>query len=354
MKIVLLPTPLAEGWESMNHYWISLQQQFFDSKEVVSALGQAHLGGAAKGRFARLLARVVVYPLKLRRFQSAEVFHILDHSYADLIRFVSEKARVLVTVHDLIPLTDESLLDASQRERFLKRVSFLRKADQLVCVSQFTASEVGRILDIPSEKMRVVPMGVDKEYLNVKGDESPVFNVPSGRKPLLVVGSSIPRKNLSILPEILRQLPEDEYAVVKVGQKFPEDLAHQIREILGRDGLLEVGFVDADKLPLFYAQSFALIFPSLLEGFGLPVLEAMAAGCPVVCSDRASLPEVGGDCVIYFNPEEATGGAQGLVKLAKDESFRKDLVQRARVRAATMTWAHHADSLKNIYRDLMN
>ena len=197
-------------------------------------------------------------------------------------------------------------------------------------------------------------MGVDKEYLNVKGDESPIFNVPSGRKPLVVVGSSIPRKNLSILPEILRQLPEDEYAVVEVGQKFPEDLAHQIREILGRDGLLEVGFVDADKLPLFYAQSFALIFPSLLEGFGLPVLEAMAAGCPVVCSDRASLPEVGGDCVIYFNPEEATGGAQGLVKLAKDESFRKDLVQRARVRAATMTWAHHADSLRNIYRDLMN
>lgn len=348
-KVNILPTPLAEGWDSMNHYWLSLASEFEGDDSVEFLLENPKLGEKAKSRFRKAFMRIFAYPWLIFRSDRSEVYHILDHSYADLMRFLPKKAKRLVTVHDLIPLGLDSDLGLIQRFNFRRRVSHLRDADLLLCVSQATADEVKRCLGISCDKIWVVPMGVGSIFFDESGSLDSIPGVGQGRHPLLVVGSNLDRKNLRLVPRILALLDREKFVVVKVGAPFSQEVGDEIRALLGKEGLVEVGFVQPEDLPLYYQKSMALLFPSLMEGFGLPVLEAMAAGCPVVSSNRSSLPEVGGDAVAYFDPERPEDAARILSRLVCDEGYREKLSFLGRERAKTMTWQKHAERLREGY-----
>ena len=129
-------------------------------------------------------------------------------------------------------------------------------------------------------------------------------------------------------------------------------LAAQCRAALGADRVIELGFVSDDELRWLYQNAGALFMPSTFEGYGLPVAEAMVAGCPVVCSDVCSLPEVGGDAPSYFRPEDTQAAARHLVAAIDDHATREAMIRRGRARASSLTWQRHLDDLVTIYRSL--
>ena len=175
------------------------------------------------------------------------------------------------------------------------------------------------------------------------------------------MGSTEARKNLPLLPAIFRALrrpsppqPPLALAFLRVGVPLPPGLRAEIGAAIGPDTpVVELGLAPERDLLTAYGRADALVFPSRLEGFGLPVLEAMAAGCPVVCSDASSLPEVGGEAALYFAPDDPVAAAAHLRRLLTDEAFRRERVALGRVRAAGFGWETHYDVLTQIYRQCL-
>jgi glycosyltransferase involved in cell wall biosynthesis len=194
--------------------------------------------------------------------------------------------------------------------------------------------------DVDPSKVRVVPWGVT---CGAATGADPGVAPPY----LLSVSNFDPRKNLGTLVEAWRRLVRDEklpHALVLVGD--PERAAEFVREVSRAPGerLVTPGYVDAATLSSLYARADLVVVPSVYEGFGLPVLEAFAAGAPVACSDAASLPEVAGDAAVLFDPRDAADVARGILEALSPGPSRDARVVRGRARAAALTWERCAES----------
>jgi glycosyltransferase involved in cell wall biosynthesis len=168
----------------------------------------------------------------------------------------------------------------------------------------------------------------------------------------MVVGGISPRKNLDILPEVLKGIRNGglTVTVVKVGQSLPPGLAKRIREAGGSAAsLLEVGRVDDTQLSVLYQNAAFTFFPSTYEGFGLPVLEAMAHGCPVICSNATSIPEVGGNAVLYFSPHDTATAIHHALALLASAELRESLRKNGQCRARSLSWKTHWEKISAIY-----
>ena len=288
------------------------------------------------------------------RWEGVELVHVLDHSFAHLLASVPRRGvRKIVTVHDLAPLRDPNDLTAAQRRRFLRTVSHVHEADLLLADSRHSADEAITLLGVAPEKVRVLPLGVDVgRFAGPPPDAGPgtLPPAPAGRRVVLSVGAYVSRKNLEILPEIFRRMSTGGLTLLRVGSPLPPALAEELRSVLGRDGLVELGAADDATLIRAYQRADALIFPSRIEGFGFPVLEAMAAGCPVVCTDVTSLPEVAGEAALYFRPDDPATAAGHLDRLLNDPACRARCIAAGRGRAAAFSWTRHFERLLETYR----
>jgi len=358
-SITWLPTHPAMGWVSMNRCWNALEQQRLsappDDLQIKCPLALESVEQPGLGRMRRAWKRSVEYPLLVRSRPATDVYHVLDHSFADLLCWLPGRAKSIVTVHDVIPLLEPYGMSTAQQRRFRKRVSCVRRADRVICVSEFTRRTLLQEFDMEPAKVCVLANGAEFS-MAPDADEPNPFPQTSGIK-LLMVGSVLRRKNLRVIPPLIRELRRRgrEVCLLRVGQKLPHEMAEEVRAALGSAGrLLESGLVPDQALQAAYSSADALLFPSTLEGFGLPILEAMAAGCPVVTSNAASLPEVGGDAVLYFSPHDAGQAAEACVRLMTEPGLREMLVRKGRERAAQYTWANHWKKLCDIYREVAN
>lgn len=292
------------------------------------------------------------YPRTIRRNCSGEIAHILDHSWAGLLPHVSGAASKVVTVHDLIPLRFPGELTPSQVERFRLWVAHLAQADAVIADSAYTKSEVEDLLKIPGEKIHVVPCGVDLPSPNLS---STPRDSGKGMLRLGSIGSTLDRKNLGIFPEALERLTsliDRPIELVRVGMSLPTELATRIRTALGSRGqLVEMGNVQDDALPGFYASLDVVVIPSLYEGFGLPVIEGMAARIPVVSSNTSSLPEVGGDVALYFDPHSPEELASVLARVA-NEGVSQRQIEEGYQRAKALSWRSCLDGIYQVYDEL--
>ena len=170
------------------------------------------------------------------------------------------------------------------------------------------------------------------------------------------IGSTISRKNLGILPEAFARFAQDsgrKVRLVRVGGRLPDALAEELRGILGADGLVELGHLSDEEVGAFYQAMDGVVVPSLYEGFGLPVLEALAHGTPVICSNTTSLPEVGGDEAIYFDPTSPEELAARLSQLATggmNDRWR----EQARARAARFSWRASLEGVFDVYEKTLS
>ena len=348
----------------MDRYWRELDHQRLrhagaqERVQIVCPFGSPPPQTGESSRLLRAWQKYYAYPWlagRATRRSEVQTVHVLDHSFAHLLTQMPQRGvHKIVTVHDLAPLRDPSGLTPAQQRRFRRTVEHLRDADLLLAVSQYSARETTALLGVDAAKLRVLPEGVDYARFStqpINGGGPALPPSLAERKVVLSVGTSIPRKNLQVLPEIFRCLRTAGVTLLRVGAPLPVELAAELRSVLGQDGMVELGGAPDELLILAYQRADALIFPSRIEGFGFPVLEAMAAGCPVVCTNVTSLPEVGGDAALYFAPDDPATAAGHLQRLLGDPSLKEERAAAGQRQAAAFSWARHFENLVAIYEE---
>jgi len=255
--------------------------------------------------------------------------------------------RAIATVHDVWPFESPSPDDRRRRNEQEPFQTTARTAECILADSNFTKREIVRHLGADEAKIRVVHLGTD--FPPAFADAEPA-RFDGARQYVLFVGEVEGRKNVATLATALGMLPSrlrSDTALVVAGRA---------KHLPGRDAAGEVvvrmeGEVSDARLAALYRGAAALVFPSMYEGFGLPVLEAMAYGTPVIASDAASVPEAGGDAALYFSPADAGALADRLVDVLTDETLAADLRARGLVRAAAMSWDACAESTLKVIED---
>ncbi|HLY29484.1 MAG TPA: glycosyltransferase family 1 protein [Ktedonobacterales bacterium] len=286
----------------------------------------------------------------------ASVFHGTDFTLPPALL-----ARRVVTIHDLAFLTQPQYA-FPKLVTYLSRVvpRSVREADHIIAVSQSTAADLVTHLGVVREKISVIHIGVDPSVRRIE-DPARIAALEARyglRHPfILAVGTIEPRKNYEELIAAFahaRQTADGPRQLVIAGRKGW--LYDGVFAAVQRHGLQEavrfLDYVPDDDLPTLYTAADALAMPSYYEGFGIPVIEAMACGTPVVCSTGGALPEVAGDAALIVAPDDVDGLADALVRLVSYPTLREELRHRGLARAQRFTWDDAGRAHANVYRRL--
>lgn len=265
---------------------------------------------------------------------------------------------VVATLHDMIPmLYPESVPGAALPTVFLMTVRLtVLRARRIIVVSQSTRRDLLRVVPSADGKVAAVHNAVDEGFApQPEGRVAEVRRRYGLDAPyLFYLGANKPHKNLVRLIEAWATLPDEVRAGTELVLAGHEDERYrQVYETVTRLGMLSVrllGAVPDDDLAPLYSGAAGFVFPSLYEGFGLPVLEAMACGAPVACSHTSSLPEIVGNAAITFDPHNEADMAAAMRLLLEDEALRQDLAEAGRQRAALFTWRRAAEETLAVYR----
>lgn len=359
VDVSLVPAHPSYGVISMLRYWRALldSHRASDRYQFHSVLmgdyGSEQI--QRRSRFHRIWTRHLAYPLQVRTHCRGKIAHVLDHSWADMLSHVPARMAKVVNVHDLIPLRYPGELREGQVKRFRQIVDHVQKADRAICISEYTKREAMEWLGIPEEKLRVVYLGVEPFILDegIHAEIEARLACTEGLLRLGCIGSTLERKNLAILAPALARAKAlgVDVALIRVGAKLPEAQVEALHQAIGSDRLIEMGILRDDQLAAFYRAVDGVVMPSTYEGFGLPVLEAMAAGTPVLSSSSSCLPEVGGDAALYFDPHMPDELAQRLVEWAEPER-RRELGSLGQSRAAHFSWRSTLEGVYDVYREL--
>jgi glycosyltransferase involved in cell wall biosynthesis len=241
--------------------------------------------------------------------------------------------RHVVTLHDLIPVRfprRRSLLTPYFRY-YIPQV--LRQAEHVICDSEATARDAVDFFQIPAARLTVVPLSHDNQHFRW-------LDLPR-QNYFLYVGRHDPYKNLGRVIAAFAQLGQGDTELWIAGppdRRYTPILQAQVESLGLADRVKFLSYVPYRELPILLNQALALVFPSLWEGFGLPVLEAMACGAPVITSTLSSLPEVAGEAALLVDPYSVGAIAEAMQAIAQDGNLRRDLSQRSRERAAQFSW----------------
>lgn len=274
----------------------------------------------------------------------------------------------LVTIHDVFHLAFFNKLTLPQKiyaKIVIKAATSL--SDRIITVSEFSKSEIVKYTGTDPDKIKAIYNGIDTKKFRPILDQEFLKNVKQKHnlpeKFWLFVGNVKPHKNLQGLIKAFGFLKKEkmleEYHLVIVGKKEGFITNDTVIEKLIEESLLEpfikfTGFVTDDDLPAIYNLASALVFPSLYEGFGFPPLEAMACGCPVAASNAASLLEVCGDAVVYFDPKNNEDIAQKIYDLINNECLIIKLKEKGFQRVAQFTWDICAQETSNVINELIS
>jgi len=301
-----------------------------------------------------------VYPTILRA--RPRVYHATEGS--GLVRVPG--VATVATLYDLIPLHDEAahfpLGRLDNRIGYARYLRLLQRADHLIAISEATKRDAVARLRIPPERISVTPLAVDERRFYPRSQEEIERALArySLRRPyVLHIGSSDPNKNTSNILRAFDVFSRREHAehVLCIAGKWPAQALAQLERshagLLSSGRLRMLGYVPDDDLPALYGGADLFVYPSLLEGFGLPILEAMRCGCPVLTSTVSSLPEVAGDAALLVDPRDSEAIADGLARVARDSELRAVLVRRGLRRADNFSWTRTAELTLRVYRSLL-
>jgi glycosyltransferase involved in cell wall biosynthesis len=272
---------------------------------------------------------------------------------------VPTAAPVVATVHDLMPYRWPAWYGRGERAGFVRAVErFCAEAAHLVAVSATVAAELAA-RGVEPDRITVVHPGVDAAFFAPDPARTVAVCRANGVSPggyLLAVGAVSSRKNAVVVVRALARLaPGERLPLLLAGP--PGDGLDDLRAEAARLGVSSLvrhlGYVDAADLPPLVAGAAALVHPSREEGFGLPPLEAMAAGTPVVAADAASLPEVAGQAALLAPPDDPDAWAAAIAALRRDPELRARMVAAGRERAAGFTWERAAAATRAVYERLL-
>ena len=264
---------------------------------------------------------------------------------------------MLVTIHDLTHLVYPEFLPFKLVHLYFKFIFWFvsKRANKIITVSESTKRDLLRFYKMDESKITVIPLGVGSEFVKKSPCEIDYlyekFNLPRNKKILLYVGNLLPHKNLNGLLEGFAQMKGKENCqLLLVGKAFSGRTTATREKELGLESLTtHVGMVSQEDLVAFYNLADLFVLPSLYEGFGLPVLEALACGTPVICSNTSSLPEVGGNVAKYFDPKDATSIARALENSIHDKGKYDAEIKEW---VSNFTWEKCAEKIRRVATEL--
>lgn len=289
--------------------------------------------------------------------------HLPNHHLGRYGNFL--RVPYIITVHDLIRYFDMDgeetfIRSPNRRDRHYLNLDFegIRKAMRIIAVSQSTKDDLIHCLGIPDKQISVVYEGIDHKLFK------PVSQRIYGEPYILFVGTEHPRKNFTTLLKAFSQLKSEprfkELKLVKVG-----DAGGQEADFRGQTmGVVEslnlssevifTDFIPEADLPAYYSGAEVFVLPSLYEGFGFPVLEAMACACPVITSNTSSLPEVVGGAGIMVDPHNTNSLAQAMIQVLTDSKLRDNMIRKGLAQSKRFTWEKAAEQTLEVYNKVEN
>lgn len=313
------------------------------------------------------LIRSIAMPARGRRRSRWFAPPVLKSHQFSLLHFMTEselffaglkRTRLVVTIHGcaatrLPPALHQQL----PRRALIKYRYLLNRVAAIITVSEASRQDIIETFRVPSEKVTVIHNGIADAFHQRATTHQPTIR-PAGERPfILAVGATIPKKNIVGVVQALAMLKANglPHRLIHVG---PRDWGYDaiVRRIaaLGlHDDVEFKGRVSTDELIQYYARADVFVFPSFHEGFGMPILEAMACGCPVVTSNCYAMPEVAGDAALLVDPHDSEQIADAIERLLTDEQLRGSLIDKGRRRAQWFTWDRAGDQVVAVYQRIL-
>ena len=304
----------------------------------------------------RMLTNAVPVPYRMFQGKWADITHFFNYIVPPGVH-----GKTVVTVHDMVVRAYPETMRT--RTKLLLQTGLARsmhRADRIVTDSEFSRREIVKYYPKYAEKVRVVPCGVDSERFAPVSDAEIAQVKKKHRLPaeyFLYLGTLEPRKNLVRLIEaygLLREKHPDAPPLVLAGGKGwqYEQIFDASTKKNVRGYVLFPSYIPSEDMAALYSGALAFVFPSLYEGFGMPPLEAMACGCPVLTANAASLPEAVGNAALLCNPHKTEAIMKGMELLMQQPALREKLRQRGFRRAAEMSWESAAEKLFQVYQEI--
>lgn len=273
------------------------------------------------------------------------------------------KGKSVVVVHDMAyKVCPETVRMKTRRWLQLTLKKSCKRADAIVTVSESSKHDIVKYLGIEPDKITVMPNGVDMRYFHNHYNQEDISFVKNkyhiANQYFLYLGTLEPRKNIPNLIRAYKKLLKDgkqmPQLVIAGGKGWLFDsIFETVKELKLENQVLFTGYLDVDEVPKIMCGAIAFIFPSIYEGFGMPPLEAMACGTPVIASNLSSLPEVVGDAGILVDPASVDELCQAMKTIATDKELCQELTEKGLKRAQTYTWENSAQILYSLYRKLL-
>ena len=322
-----------------NNYYIS-DYKFTDHLNLIP-----NINFKGKSRIFNYLNKMnTIFKLKKQDF---DVFH---PTYYDpyFLKYLGNKPFIL-TVYDMIhEKFKDRIKDA--KEISLKKKLLIKKASKIIAISNNTKNDLIKILGVDEKKIDVVHLG---NSLNPNTLSGKILEIP--KKYLLYVGSRNGYKNFDrFIKSILDLLREDKnlYLICVGGAEF-DDFTKKVFIDLGISNQIKKYDLNDENLAYIYNNSLALVFPSLYEGFGIPILEAFATGCPVVCSNTSSFTEIAGQAACYFDPYDENSIKKEVFKIIQYRSLRENLIENGYKQVKKFSWEKTAAQTNEIYKSIL-
>lgn len=274
---------------------------------------------------------------------NADIVHATFQMLAPL-KIIKQPKKFVLTVHDIIPTIYFTAKQKIKTMWYLTEYA-IPKADQIITDSEFTKNELIDNLGVDDYKINVVPLGVDDKYHPMNKDECKKrFNLNPNKKYILIVSSNEPWKNMELVNDIIDSIGD--YAFIKIG--YGQNSTNP--------RVINLGYINEIDIPYLYNACDIFLHTSLYEGFGLPVLEAMACGCPVISSNSASLPEVVKGAGILLDAEKVDSPKMfldNIYHVLGNDDLRIRMVENGLTRSKEFSWNRTAKETIEVYNTLM-
>ena len=342
------------------------QEEFQFHGNVFNFLGRRDNSGALSGITMPIYQNCTMpYGVYRRIWKFAPIpYQLLFRGKVDLSIFFNFivppniSGRVIAVVHDLTYLRYPETMKKSNLAHMTKGITYsVARSDKIITVSEFSKREIQELLGVPADKISIV---YNAPSLAQKSAEFGTVQEKYGisRNYILFVSTIEPRKNIERLLHAFSQIKEKyklPHQLVLAGGKGWQDkeIYKTAAQMDFSEDVVFTGYVSAEEKNALYRNASVFVFPSLYEGFGIPPLEAMAMGCPVVCTNAASLPEVAGDAAHFVDPFDETSIADGIVKVLFDREYADRLVVRGYNQCKKFTWENAAQQLLEVCREVL-
>jgi glycosyltransferase involved in cell wall biosynthesis len=303
-------------------------------------------------RLFRILWEQSVWPIQAAR-EEVDLLHSMA-----FVTPIFTKIPTIVTVYDLSFVHYPEKFPTSQRLYLQTQTArSVKQAQRVITISEATRQDLYRHFDVPLEKIEVVFPGVESHYKQIPQESLNAFRVENDlRKPFILhVGTLQPRKNIPVLLNAFAALKNQDVDLVLAGGKGwqYDQIFSQVKDLGLADQVRFTGYVRDEELPFWYNAAKVLVFPSVYEGFGMPIIEAMACGTPVIAAHTSSIPEAGGEAALYFEPHDVEKLTQQLAEIFENDDLLLKMRQSGFMQARKFSWELAGSETVRIYAEVL-